>query len=758
MASKSAVVLLSVMLLQVCVVRSENERVLYLLNVQPYPDDHTYAGWDRGLELIPAGHLAIEQINNRSDVIPGFQLELIDIPSEACGIGLINSGLVNFYRHLVDPNYLVVGVVGLFCSTVTATISPLVNHMGIDYVQMAGSTSPMFRNVTAYPQLFHTISLSAVFNEAVIRLMASFNWQMIGLVHSSVGTYFISTANDFANRIKANSSLELLTRIPSLPQYIPELFTILRDAGARIIFTSLTVPEGAALMCEAYTRGFLWPGYVYVFYERTVQELLDSETACDRNEILEAIEGIFLLQYRLQANPDQRLVSGWTYKQYHEAYLQQLAQFADTMDTHLQDNIYATVLHDQVWAVALAINNSLETFKSLNVHLMNYGFGQSIITDTIADNLDDVSFQGASGYISFNSMREVGTSIDIFQVQGGQPVLVGVYNPNEKKLAFNDSEFPSTIPADRFEVVYEVLPHWLMIIVFFICGLSYVMTTVILVLFLHWRNKPEIKATSPYLCLIMFVACYLLYTATMIRTVHRSFIILEFTWFSFLCNVENWLRSIGINLIFGTLLMKLLRIYHVFRVFRKTSKLWSDQFLFLGVLLICSGLLLILILRTTMDTSHLETTESYVPFAHPPYYKGTTTCHSNNLGIWLTATLVYNGIIIVLVMFLAIQTRHVKRHNFKDTKKVNAYIFTVVAIIAIAIPLWYILSQTQVRSELGGHIAWVIGYLSISILCQLFLFAPKTLPLLNKHPDNYNYNHLTSSSYRESQFTTPTAI
>jgi len=742
MAVKSAVVLILVLLFH-CVVSlsSENETVLYLLNVQPYPDHRTFAGWDRGLELIPAGHLAIRQINNRSDILPGFQLELIDIESEACGISVINSGLVNFYRHLVDPNSLVVGVVGLFCSTVTATISPLVNHRGIDYVQMTGSTSPMFRKVTAYPRLFHTISSSKVFNEAVIKLMANFKWQMIGLVHSSVGTYFISTANDFANRIKANPSLKLLTRVPSLPKYIPELFANLRDVGARIIFTSLTVPEGATLMCEAYMRGFLWPDYVYVFYERTVRELLDSETACDRNEILKAIEGVFILQYRLQASPDQKLVSGWTYRAYHEAYLQQLAQFADTMDMHLQDNTYATVLHDQVWAMALALNNSLETFKSLNINLRNYGFGHSTVTDTIADNLDNVSFQGASGYISFNSMREVRTSVDIFQVQSGQPVLVGIYNPNEENLTFNDSGFPSTIPADRFEVVYEVLPQWLMIIVLFICGLSYIMTTIILVMFLYWRKKPEIKATSPYLCLIMFVACYLLYTATVIRTIHRSFVILEFTLFSILCNVEIWLRSIGLNLIFATLLTKLLRIYHVFRVFRKTSKLWSDQFLFLGVLLICSGLLLILILWTTIDTAHLETVESYVPFAHPSYYRSTTTCHSSHLGIWLTATFAYNGIIILVVMFLAIQTRHVKRSHFKDTKKVNAYIFTVVAIIAIAIPLWYILSQTQIRSELGGHIAWVVGYLSIAILCQLFLFAPKTLPLLNKHPDGHNHNH-----------------
>ena len=77
-------------------------------------------------------------------------------------------------------------------------------------------------------------------------------------------------------------------------------------------------------MCEAFRRRLIWPGYVYIFYERTVQELLDAETSCDKSEMLEALEEIFLLQYKLQANPTQTLVSGLTYEEYHNAHLQLL--------------------------------------------------------------------------------------------------------------------------------------------------------------------------------------------------------------------------------------------------------------------------------------------------------------------------------------------------------------------------------------------------------------------------------------------------
>ena len=701
--------------------------VLYLLNVQPYPDSRPFAGWDRGFELIPAGRLAIEQINNQSDLLPGYRLELIDIESEACGISVINTGRVNFYRHLVDPNSLVVGVVGLFCSTVTAAISPIANHPGIDYIQVAGSTSPLFQNVAAYPRLFQTISSSIVFNRATLRLMDKFTWRKISSVHDENGVFFTTTADNFASIINANHSLELVTRIPTSLRFISETFTNLRQAGARIVYASLTVPEAANLMCEAYKGGFLWPGYVYIFHERTLQEFLESESACGERELTEALEGVFLHQYRLHAEAGDRLVSGWTYEEYHDEYLQRLTEFANATGMQLQDNSYATVLHDEVWSLALALNRSLET---LNISLADYGFGQTTVTNTIAENLDNVSFQGAAGYVKFNSYREAGSSVNIFQVQSGQPVLVGVYNPNSDDLSLNNSRLLSAVPADRFETVYELLPQWLMIIIFSICGLSYILTTVILVLFLYFRNKPEIKATSPYLSLMMFAACYLVYTASVMRTIHRSFVI-EMNTFSAICNVEIWCGSTGFNIIFATLFVKLLRIYHIFRVFRKTSKFWSDQFLFLGVMLLCSVGVLILILWTAIDIIHLETSEMYVPNAQPPYYMATTRCSSTNLGIWLAAAFSYTGVIILLVMFLAIQTRHVKLQNFKDTKKVNAYIFTTVIVLAIVLPLWYVF-DTRVNSLIGGHIALTVGFLSVGVFCQLLLFAPKTIPLLCK--------------------------
>lgn len=141
---------------------------LYLLNVVPYPDNGENAGWDRGLDLVPAGHLAAEQINNRSDLLSGYKLELIDIDSESCGRSTITKGVVNLYTELVTPilndrSLCIVGITGLYCSMVTNALAPIVSRPGVDYVKLAASTSPDHRYDPTFRDVFHTIASSSVF-------------------------------------------------------------------------------------------------------------------------------------------------------------------------------------------------------------------------------------------------------------------------------------------------------------------------------------------------------------------------------------------------------------------------------------------------------------------------------------------------------------------------------------------------------------------------------------------------------------------
>ena len=112
-----------------------------------------------------------------------------------------------------------------------------------------------------------------------------------------------------------------------------------------------------------------------------------------------------------------------------------------------------------------------------------------------------------------------------------------------------------------------------------------ILTTVIMILFIYYRNAPEIKATSPYLSLIMFLGCYFLFShgvieATSLYVIHdRVF-----------CSSTTWILGVGLHLVFGSLILKMLRVYRIFTYFGKLGKWWSDGVLFAGVLAIVWGI------------------------------------------------------------------------------------------------------------------------------------------------------------------------
>ncbi len=128
---------------------------------------------------------------------------------------------------------------------------------------------------------------------------------------------------------------------------------------------------------------------------------------------------------------------------------------------------------------------------------------------------------------------------------------------------------------------------------------------------------------------------------------------------------------------------------------------YYDKYLFLYLLLICSVKLIVLFLWTYLDTLRPKISQEYVSLAIPPHYQVSIECNSQNQVFWLLATSLYSGILIIFVVFMATQTRHIKKAHFEDTKKVNLFIFLVTIILSTTLPLWVIFGAICV--EIGAH-------------------------------------------------------
>ena len=112
------------------------------------------------------------------------------------------------------------------------------------------------------------------------------------------------------------------------------------------------------------------------------------------------------------------------------------------------------------------------------------------------------------------------------------------------------------------------VPH-AFIAVYYVGILScFTLVTATLVLFIRYRNEPEVKATSTALSILIFLGCYIwifylmVLNTTLLPSYHRQSEGIR----NFICVFRVWLHGLGypVALIMSTLLVKLLRVYRIF--------------------------------------------------------------------------------------------------------------------------------------------------------------------------------------------------
>lgn len=725
---------------------------LHLLNILPFPDSRPDSGWDRAYDLIPAAQLAVDQINDAPHILPGYKLYLVNVESEACGISLINKGLVNTYAHVFDPtrSLNVVGFAGLFCSTVTDTITSVFSQKTLTYVQLAGSTTPVHRDTSKFPWLVHLVSSSTAFNDALLALIREFNWKRISIIHDALSVFHRANAADLEKRAKTTNNLIVNANIPITGNTATDrIYSILTDSGSRIVYISALNSESARIMCEAYQRKALYPGHVYILPERSVQGLLSEaeNTDCTSEQILASVEGAFFMRYRLANNEETKLVSNLTYQEYHQQYLERLRDVTNT--TVNSSSVYTNVMHDQVWAFALALGSSLDTFEAMNMSLENLQKHQmKQFAGIVRSKFKDVSFEGASGLVKFNSNREESSAVEIFHVISGKEELLGTYNPdaNETLKLLRKS----TQPPDSFETKMLLLPVWESALFNIVILVFIAINTLVMIFVLVFRKRPEVKALSPPLSFAMVMGCYFLFASTLMRNIREGYLITSFHVFTLLCNLQIWLWMIGLMLIFSALLLRLLRIYYIFKAYGKVSSYWKDKYLIMCILSVCFGGVLILITWTAMDMLKMSTTIEYHPNTKPPFFESKSVCSCEKIGVWLALILPYNGILMIIIVLLAVRTRKIRLSNFKNTKQTNAFIVMTCMTLGFLVPLWFLIGAY--KYNILGHFIACFIFSCTGVYCQLFIFLPRVfITLKNMRRDKFD-TVVSRTITRETQF------
>jgi hypothetical protein len=700
-------------------------QILVMLPLNDSTRTETIKKWDRGLEMLPGAQLAVEAVNNNPQLLPGYDLELVEITIDPCIPLEVLTNLNAFIPFANDSlEDSTIGILGMFCDKLVRTLSPLAGREEFGLFQLSGSMVQRDQE-----RNFHLNFISAsqmAYYETLFLLMRELEWERVLIVYE---TFFNLSHVHNSTSLMENFDISFNENYHNATAMVHQI----RQSEKNIVYLSVGARPAVDLLCAAYDDGVVWPNYMWILEDHSVADLFTyTHDGCTTEKLQEAMQNTMLIRLqREQKNASKELDVGYSY----ETYLQQYMDAVNQSSEDLTYNEFANVMHDSVWAFALALNKSLDTIHASendNMTVIDFirQFGKKQLAYTMENNLRSLLFEGLTGQVYFNNEDHIEAVVDIDLIFNNTKITIGCYDQLLGNLLLK-MPIPIDLPDDKLQNQYKLIPFPVTLLLITVVSLCLALTTILFILFIKYRRYSEIKATSPYLSLLMFLGTYLILSATLIQAIltaerfgvsPKNDVILS----SALCGSVITGNIIGINLIFSTLLLRMLRVYRIFSHFGRTGKIWSDKVLVVIVLLIVGGDVVLLLIWFFLDPFTMRSVIHYDYHETPPNYEIRQYCTSNNIAVWFALIFGKMGVLFAIVLFLAIKTRKIQRENFKDTKKVNIYIFVTVLIIATLIPVWFLLKGTENVQGMG--IVIYVAFGATGLLNQLMLFTPKVFP------------------------------
>ena len=685
-----------------------------------------------GLTVLSGHRIAQEEINNRTDLLPGYHIELIVDTVEGCSSPEAGLGLSNLLKYTLNPPCRpVVAVAGLGCSSHTSVLSPVAGHDGFNLIQLSAANSPIFETQShRFPHLWRFLGSATIYTNVILAIMDQYNWTRVGIVYNLGSIFHSEIAKHLYKHIENSTNEYKITFFFGMRGtksfYLKDVITSIKDTETTILISLLNVNQTAVLLNRTILEEKLaYPKYIWIHIEK-LQRYFENNGFREVANI--SHRHIYLhTQTQLEQN-NTVLVSGETYAAFRTKHSKDLDQLNNDYGVNKSRSYFASYWYDQMWALALAVNNSLPRLKDSNLSIENYAINQQDITVVLEEQMANLSFQGAGGWVEFNQNHGVSTPVEVYWMDDGKQKCVGIYNPLDPSnfhVHINASSLPNDTIHRPHEFILISLP--MAILMYILTGAVTIFTTVQLVCYLYYREHKVIKATSPYLSLLMFGGFYLLYLSAILSITQDSFITSPQTY-DVLIRLIFAIAINAISLILITLLVKLLRIDRIFSSKLETDigKYWSNVQLLIIIILytvILNMIMIPVLIHESPTYSNYTIYNGFVEQRHiRPHPRG-------NL-IWFGILISYLILLLLIISCLAIRTRQIKYSNFKDTKKINLLIALVIVIIFLSTAAYFIL--LNIRKEPEGNIVIILTILIIPTLSQLIMFTSKILSVMAK--------------------------
>ncbi|XP_065355456.1 gamma-aminobutyric acid type B receptor subunit 2 [Calliphora vicina] len=408
---------------------------------------------------------------------------------------------------------------------------------------------------------------------------------------------------------------------------------------------------------------------------------------------------------------------------------------SDTSTTAAVVSRYAPQTYDAVWAIALSLRGAEERWRKDAMQqskLDRFDYTRSDMASEFLQQMGKLDFLGVSGPVSFSGPDRIGTTA-FYQIQNGQLEPIALYYPAANALDFQCPHCKHVkwhggqVPIAKrvFKVRVATIAPLAFYTIATLASVGIAMALAFLAFNLHFRKLKAIKLSSPKLSNITAVGCIFVYTAVILLGLDYSTLPSHEDSFATICTARVYLLSAGFSLAFGSMFAK---TYRVHRIFTRTGSVFKDKMLqdIQLILLVC-GLLLVdgLVVTLWVVTDPMErhlhnlTLEISNIDRSVVYQPQVEVCRSQHTQTWLGALYSYKGLLLVVGVYMAWETRHVKIPALNDSQYIGVSVYSVVITSGIVVVLANLISERVTLAFIT--ITALILTSTTATLCLLFI-------------------------------------
>ena len=694
---------------QSCTAERKDSTVYFGL-ILSYPDPlgrkALAAGFDDGHDIAPAAYLAVERINNRSDLLSDYQVELTPFDGGCNVKGRTVVGIGNL-AHSCKP---IVGIVGPSCEGSADLVGQFTGRDQFSMVTIHYGEGKTFENKEKFPFAFGILGANFLTVQAFTDIILRNSWKRVVLLGN-----FLGLMARIEQNIKKVESFDIVFASPIYDYFIPLLEV--RQSFARVIILFSSAKISRHTLCLAFHEGMVFPKYQWVFNERFESEFTETSFtyrrkrySCTQEDINTSIYGSISLVWSLGSD---ETVDDSLDKEYKEGYEEQRNVYVNEFNESSVPVEWAAGIYDAVWSLAFALNDSLEV---LNMNLTQVVPGSKAVAQAIANHMPDIDFQGVSGRIHFDNKSGFNTArhLNIYQFKAANSsTLIGFYASRELVI-FNDTK-PLFIKA-TFDEKYIRVSTAVAVPILILRVVMLLLIVAVQIINIAYRHRPSIKSTSPKLNHIIFLGFYLTVVGMVLHTIAE-------VWPQILksntCKALPWFLSIGTTLVLGTVCAKTWRLYYIYTSGKKgvriSSKRIRDPILGGLVGAFVAVDVLLCLLWTCIDS--LRVSETVAESKASLLITVTVSCESRWPGYWTGALIFYKCVLILCSFLLAFPTRLSYKELQTNNVIVLSYILTVA--VGLGVPMYAVISIVDV----GVWIRFVVASVFVDTMMYICLFA-----------------------------------